>query len=183
MSTWLKFLWWPRTPTADKQSSHREGPPLMCSGWLRPLFALQHDDHNTDVISCRKAESALAFDRAVVREDSLPLKPYWWNPEQKKNLKQGQWAEVLAYLCSAWSCVQWNSSCHNVLTLPWTAVLRNGKMSKQFMDTQGLKSKLWLNDTTPSKHRNANTHKEPDSFNSRVELFWMKKRIEFWSNK
>lgn len=84
MSTWLKFLWWPRTPTADKQSSHREGPPLMCSGWLRPLFALQHDDHNTDVISCCKAESALAFDRAVVREDSLPLKPYWWNPEQKK---------------------------------------------------------------------------------------------------
>lgn len=76
-------------------------------------MTLQQDNHNTGVISCCKAKSALAFDRAAIWEDSLPLKTYWWNPEQKKkNLMWGQWVKVLAYLCSAWNCVQWKSSCH-----------------------------------------------------------------------
>ncbi len=60
----------------------------------RLFVALQQDDqHNTDVISRCKAESALAFDRAAGWEDSLPLKPYWWNPEQKKKSDAGSMSE------------------------------------------------------------------------------------------
>ena len=115
------------------------------------LIALQPENHDTEVITCCKADSPFAFNRRAVWEDGLPLKPYWWNPEQK-NLMWGQWVKVLAYLCSAWNCVQWNSSCHKVLTQAWTALLRNGKMSTQFMDKQELKAELWHNCQTPSKH-------------------------------
>lgn len=80
-----------------------------------PLAALLKDGHSTEVIPAYKVESASAFHRAVVREDRLPLKPRGCNTEQR-NLTQGQWVKVLAHLCSAWNYVQWNSSCHKVLT-------------------------------------------------------------------
>lgn len=97
MATWLRFLWQPRTQTADKQTimterkREREGASLMfvmIKTPSRPLMALKQDGHSTDVISRCKARSALAFGRAAVRGDGMPLKPYWWNPEQK-NLMWG----------------------------------------------------------------------------------------------
>lgn len=113
------------------------------------LIAPQQHEQDTEVNTRCKAESALAFNRRAVWQDNLPLKLYWWNTELK-NLMWGQWVKVLAYLRSAWNCVQRNSGCHKVLTQARGALLRDGETSTQFMDMQEMQAN-WRDQSNKNK--------------------------------
>lgn len=161
MATWLRFLWQPRTQTADKQTIMTERKRERERGRITNVRDDKDPISSPDGTKAGRSQhwchlSLQGPVRFSIRQSSCTR---GWHATQallmesrtKKSDVGGQWVKVLAYLGSAWNCVQWTSSCHRVLTQAWTAALRNGKMSKQFMDMQGVKAKLWMTYTTLNK--------------------------------